>query len=267
MGRDRLPRVLTSCITCKTLFEYLPSCGLPRRFCKRECWRTWFRKNMATTTQSPASRKKRKRSLARMREDRPWLGKLLSEKAKKQHKEAKARLSYGDISGTFGMLGKRHSLSAKRAQALGRKRLWKTKKYRDNWVASRTDPRQASRRYRNYSNAWKRPEVKRARLRTVWTSLEKITACILDGLTVQYVSQPHLGTASTPDFLLPAFRRVIECDGAHWHSSVLAKRTDRRNNARYRRRGYRVSRLSERLIKNKQRLTRHLIRVLGVACL
>lgn len=51
------------------------------------------------------------------------------------------------------------------------------------------------------------------------------------------------------DFYLPAWRLVIEADGAAWHSTPLQRKHDRRRDAFMRERGYHVARLSGKTIR------------------
>lgn len=177
--------------------------------------------------------------------------------ALKQHIFMKKVASSGKI---VGMYGRPRTRSYKKKHSKDMRTLWKTGIYRKNW----RDSRRQNTDTRNYKKSWLVAETRKARLAgklTSWTRLERTVAAVFRQLKLQYISQPVLKTSSVPDFLLPDFGRVVECDGIRWHSSLVARRKDARNTKRYQRLGFKVSRLSEEFIKNETRLFTHLKRL------
>lgn len=76
-----------------------------------------------------------------------------------------------------------------------------------------------------------------------YTSIEILTAQILDSLNVNYKQQFKIGRYLC-DFALPRHKLVIECDGVYWHSSAKQQATDKRKNEYLMSQGYTVLRLS-----------------------
>lgn len=53
----------------------------------------------------------------------------------------------------------------------------------------------------------------------------------------------------TVDFAIPEDMLIIECDGVYWHNLPTQKKRDKAKDARLRRRGWTVLRLTEAAIK------------------
>ncbi len=84
------------------------------------------------------------------------------------------------------------------------------------------------------------------------TSLESMTRSVLMQLQVTYEQEVKIGRYSV-DFLLPQFRLIIECDGAHWHRN---HRRDTRKNRYIKSQGFRLLRLDEVSIKEGKAKTK-----------
>jgi very-short-patch-repair endonuclease len=96
------------------------------------------------------------------------------------------------------------------------------------------------------------------------TKLEQLVSAVLSQLGIKFKQQPDIpGVSSVPDFLLPSFNRIVECDGAYWHTRPEVQMRDRRSTRRYRKAGYHVSRWSDKFVK-RQSFISHVVRLLGL---
>ncbi len=81
------------------------------------------------------------------------------------------------------------------------------------------------------------------------TSIEITVAAVLDVLTVPYQSQLQIGRY-VADFYVPSYNLIIEADGDYWHGTEQAKAKDKIRDEYFFDHGYRILRLSGKLIKN-----------------
>lgn len=181
-----------------------------------------------------------------------------------------ARVKAGLVKTRTGMHGHVYTRKQRRNIKNALKGRWSNPEYQKAWHKTRDSRKHITRR--SYVETWKRPEVKAARLPGLRkgrrtnrnTFIERRTAEVLIRLGVKFVHQPYLPNLSIiPDFYLPKYNRVIECDGSYWHGREHNKRNDRRKNAIYRRKGYKVSRWSEKFIK-RESFEKFIVRLLDL---
>lgn len=85
----------------------------------------------------------------------------------------------------------------------------------------------------------------RRNIRTEGTSIERAMASELSKRGIKYDEQFNLEDKFRPDFYLPKYNIIIECDGDYWHRLPDVVSRDKRKNAYYKERGYAVFRFWE----------------------
>jgi len=81
------------------------------------------------------------------------------------------------------------------------------------------------------------------------TKIEWAVLQLLSALQIRFHFQKRFkisGQLVIPDFFLPDFNIVIECDGEYWHGRVSQKRRDHIKNQLYKSLGFHVIRLKEK---------------------
>jgi len=137
-------------------------------------------------------------------------------------------------------------------------------------IRARQTPESCAKSSHSARQLWKNPAYRAKQLQQrslmprAYTSIERKTANVLRILGVKFRPQPLLGLNFIPDFYLPEYNRVVECDGTYWHGNIEARRKDWRRSRIMRVNGFKVSRLSEKFIMMEGRLLAHFRRLLGL---
>ena len=94
------------------------------------------------------------------------------------------------------------------------------------------------------------------KLPTIDTSIELKVKDYLDKNKIKYIHPWNLGNRFQPDFYLPNYNLIVECDGDYWHSRPEVIKRDKQKDAYAKKCGFNILRLSESEI-NKGQISFH----------
>lgn len=121
---------------------------------------------------------------------------------------------------------------------------------------------------------WLKPMQAALEGKTSNTSIEQAIENALWELGVEYTKQEcifmeELGRAAIPDFYLPKYKTILECDGDYWHSKPETKEKDAERDKWFETKGLTVIRLPEWAIKKDShglaKSILHIIEIVGRA--